>query len=600
MITQMPFTAEEIASEVKGKVRYKYDTESLFAEEVATRFYKENGYEVIWAENDYWWTIMSLLFWDVIFARVEGAVCISREGVEYNLNPSDDQYESVFQSFVVKINGMPHDFFSGEFYFNREQIISNRIKELRNADLSEKLKSSYQTNYGKLCRPIEKWDKYSLNQLVSPLQAFSKDIVLGICERLLLDFSSNRAGFPDLLVFRPNESFFVEVKSKNDRISDHQLEWHEYLSEDLGQRVELFLINHSERQISSIQKRKKPVGKQVKISFGQSSSSKREEAIKYISQMPTFQKSGEDKNAIYSATVFASDISVLYTLLDLTSGWKSQHIEIDGEIVKSTDLRNSLWCFKQKCESHSSGSWCKKSNHSHGNKNPFGCSQVYFTEFNDDQWKRFGYIDTDRGEWVFDREAIKNELEEQIRRFKYCPLINPDNILKVMEKVPDRIRPSENLEWGFRAQDYSLWIYSSGEWLSFYSNKKFPGYAMMTSLARISKRERNDVIRSNKNRYEEISSIRLNIPSASKKAKSKAGCFIASCVYGDHDAKEVIVLRNFRDRYLLNRTFGRVLVRAYYTTGPYLAKMLVRSEKAKCLIRFSIDCLIRKIETLHK
>ena len=45
--------------------------------------------------------------------------------------------------------------------------------------------------------------------------------------------------------------FFSEVKSERDRISDNQREWHQFLAQ-LNLKVDLFLVNHSERKINNI------------------------------------------------------------------------------------------------------------------------------------------------------------------------------------------------------------------------------------------------------------------------------------------------------------------------------------------------------------
>ncbi|MBO6940031.1 MAG: hypothetical protein JJ863_33985 [Deltaproteobacteria bacterium] len=45
-------------------------------------------------------------------------------------------------------------------------------------------------------------------------------------------------------------------------------------------------------------------------------------------------------------------------------------------------------------------------------------------------------------------------------------------------------------------------------------------------------------------------------------------CFVATATYGTPMAKEIGVLRRFRDRYLMNNAPGRALVEAYYEHGP--------------------------------
>lgn len=62
-------------------------------------------------------------------------------------------------------------------------------------------------------------------------------------------------------------------------------------------------------------------------------------------------------------------------------------------------------------------------------------------------------------------------------------------------------------------------------------------------------------------------------------------CFIATTCYGDYDALEVLVLRQFRDEILLKSSLGRMLVRFYYFVSPSLARVITKSGWLKTLIR---------------
>ncbi len=66
------------------------------------------------------------------------------------------------------------------------------------------------------------------------------------------------------------------------------------------------------------------------------------------------------------------------------------------------------------------------------------------------------------------------------------------------------------------------------------------------------------------------------------------GCFIATAVYGTYDAKEVVILRQFRDKYLLTNPLGRAFVKSYYEISPpiaeYIKKRVVNQKAAKVII----------------
>ena len=67
--------------------------------------------------------------------------------------------------------------------------------------------------------------------------------------------------------------------------------------------------------------------------------------------------------------------------------------------------------------------------------------------------------------------------------------------------------------------------------------------------------------------------------------QQKSGCFVATACYDNYDAPEVLVLRAYRDEYLLTNWLGILFVKFYYFISPPLAKQIEKSEKIKKFIR---------------
>lgn len=67
--------------------------------------------------------------------------------------------------------------------------------------------------------------------------------------------------------------------------------------------------------------------------------------------------------------------------------------------------------------------------------------------------------------------------------------------------------------------------------------------------------------------------------------KKTEGCFVATACYGDYDAREVLVLRRYRDNVLQQTKTGRLLVRLYYHISPSLANYINSRASLKRLIR---------------
>ena len=75
------------------------------------------------------------------------------------------------------------------------------------------------------------------------------------------------------------------------------------------------------------------------------------------------------------------------------------------------------------------------------------------------------------------------------------------------------------------------------------------------------------------------------------------GCFIATAAYGTPTAKQIDVLREFRDVVLLKSTTGSRFVALYYRLSPPIADYIARSDLLRTLVReFLIDPIVWIVE----
>ena len=74
------------------------------------------------------------------------------------------------------------------------------------------------------------------------------------------------------------------------------------------------------------------------------------------------------------------------------------------------------------------------------------------------------------------------------------------------------------------------------------------------------------------------------------------GCFIATAAYGSSMAKDVTVLREFRDKYLVTDPLGRVLVRLYYIYSPSAANYITRHESLRMVTRMALTPIVYAIK----
>lgn len=74
---------------------------------------------------------------------------------------------------------------------------------------------------------------------------------------------------------------------------------------------------------------------------------------------------------------------------------------------------------------------------------------------------------------------------------------------------------------------------------------------------------------------------------------AKHGCFVATASFGTPLEPEVILLKDFRDRFLMTKTVGRLFVQMYYHTSPPIARLISKSERLKRMTRALLKPLVR-------
>jgi hypothetical protein len=67
-----------------------------------------------------------------------------------------------------------------------------------------------------------------------------------------------------------------------------------------------------------------------------------------------------------------------------------------------------------------------------------------------------------------------------------------------------------------------------------------------------------------------------------------SGCFIATAAYGSKFEPHVKLLRDFRDKCLLNNTLGKSFIRAYYTYSPPIADFISKHDNLRTIVRVSL------------
>jgi len=100
------------------------------------------------------------------------------------------------------------------------------------------------------------------------------------------------------------------------------------------------------------------------------------------------------------------------------------------------------------------------------------------------------------------------------------------------------------------------------------------------------------------NFYDELINLLNNnqpLTPQNSKSSSKSGCFIATAVYGSPYANEVIILKEFRDKWLLNFRLGEIFVTFYYLISPPIANQIAKRESLRAFTKSTLIIPLIKI-----
>lgn len=79
----------------------------------------------------------------------------------------------------------------------------------------------------------------------------------------------------------------------------------------------------------------------------------------------------------------------------------------------------------------------------------------------------------------------------------------------------------------------------------------------------------------------------------------EGNCYIATAVYGSYDAPNVLVLRKFRDNFLLERGWGKKIVSFYYKYSPEIACKLKKTSLINKLVKKVLNIIVNTLKNKY-
>jgi hypothetical protein len=228
--------ADSVLNKMTGRRLYSLGSGLSTVEEFAIDYYKKLGYTGIHGENTILPALYNIFLWDIIFY---------------------DKVPYVFQSHYQIY---PLDFFSEDFYNNRKSLIDRRLEQIASFNTID-IQNTFDFIYTK--KKNIKCVFINWNYALCDREILMK-IAIAITPRklasLFLEFTKNLKfmikGMPDLFLWKESivyetnsksvlavedSALLVEVKSKNDKLSDHQKYWLSFLTK-IEQNVEILHI----------------------------------------------------------------------------------------------------------------------------------------------------------------------------------------------------------------------------------------------------------------------------------------------------------------------------------------------------------------------
>lgn len=82
--------------------------------------------------------------------------------------------------------------------------------------------------------------------------------------------------------------------------------------------------------------------------------------------------------------------------------------------------------------------------------------------------------------------------------------------------------------------------------------------------------------------------------------KETAGCYVATMVYGSYEAREVLILRRFRDNFLQRFLLGRQFIKFYYKYSPRFVQKHQNSPRTKKAIKSVLNVFVKFLNRVMK
>jgi len=179
-------------------------------EEQVLEYYRASGATGCYCENQFILGLFGIAFWDIIFMPVKGV-------------------------FFNPFQRGPADMFTIDFYNQRREKIEERLSYILSApSWPEEMLSCFNEKTG-IANYFSNWKLFTKDILENALTFIPRLHLTSLFDVIVRDVSTFRSGFPDLVLFKPEDHSYhlVEVKGPGDQLQTSQRRWFKHF-ERLG------------------------------------------------------------------------------------------------------------------------------------------------------------------------------------------------------------------------------------------------------------------------------------------------------------------------------------------------------------------------------
>jgi hypothetical protein len=193
-------------------------------EEFAARHFRRLGFQATFVESGPFHVLFGVYFWSVIQDRGDRQVrtvgIMARPGYDHG-------------SKVIWIP-LPSDFGTPDYSRRRAKALTKHLSAIAEtrAELLRLFDSWLAPSAG-LREYLGAHRRESIETARKLIELIAPAVLKTVLGYLVLHYWGHRSGWPDLLVYRPNQWFLAEIKSWRDKLNENQKRWiednHRYL-----------------------------------------------------------------------------------------------------------------------------------------------------------------------------------------------------------------------------------------------------------------------------------------------------------------------------------------------------------------------------------